>query len=280
LTFHSTILRGLLRSRNIIKDISKIPCNVIQTLETDVDAAKDFVTQLEHDKIPDIITHLPQEVIDTFHDVVHIAASLPTEIFDAAQAVVTDAVQVFNDIEDGSIVSDLERVPGSVVSDVTAGWGDFTHGVVGFWNGATSDNGCVSENCPTSTATTIGSCAMATSSASNDTKTYTPAEITPNTGSPTPVAAYSTSVFGGVAASTGNNSSGVLTTAKPVSSSQETTTSLGISGSSITPTTTSPTGSSAASAQLNLAGSSNEFHNVPVWAMAIVGALGFFICWL
>lgn len=277
---HSTIIRGLLRSHNIIQDISKIPCDVINTLETDVDAAKNFVTELEQGRVPELIKDLPQEIIGTFHDLINIAASLPTEIFDAAQAVVTDVVHVFDDIENGSIVSDLERVPSIVVSDVTAGWGDFTHGVVGLWNGVTGDIACAFESCPTSTATTIGSCVMATSTAGNDTQSYTPAQTTPSIGSPTPIAAYSTSVFGGAAASGGNNSSVEQTTTKPVSPTQKTTTSPWNTGNPSTTTLTKATGSSAAPAQSSLAGGSNESHNIAVWTMAILGALGIFICWL
>lgn len=280
MTCHSTIVRGLLRSHRIIQDISKIPCDVINTLETDVDAAKNFVTQLEQGQVPELIKDLPQEIVGTFHDLINIAASLPTEIFDAAQAVVTDVVNVFDHIENGSIVSDLERVPGVIVSDVTAGWGDFTHGVVGIVNAVTSDIACVFESCPTSTATTMGSCAMTTSSAGNDTQTYTPAQTTPQTGSPTPVAAYSTSVFGGAPASGGNNSSGEQTTTKPISPTQKTTTSPGNTGSSSISTSSKATGGSAAPAQSNVAGGSNGFHSVAVWAMAILGALGVFVYWL
>lgn len=244
MTCHSTIVRGLLRSRRIIQDISKIPCDIVNTLENDVDAAKNFVTQLGQGQVPELIKDLPQEIIGTFHDLLNIAASLPTEIFDAAQSAVTDVVHVFDDIENGSIVADLERVPGVVVSDVTAGWGDFTHGVVGLVDEVTSEIGCVFGNCPASATTPPGggSCAIATTSASHNTQTYTPAKAT--------------------------------------HSIQETTTSAGNTGSSSTSTTAKPTGSSAAPAQSNLAGGSNGFHSAAIWAMAILGAFGFFICWL
>ncbi|KAL8831725.1 MAG: hypothetical protein Q9191_000696 [Dirinaria sp. TL-2023a] len=177
-----TIVRGLLRSKSFAQDASQIPCDVVNTLETDVDAAEDLVTQLQQGQVPDLIQDLPQEVIENVKDVINIAVSLPTEILDAAESVVTDAVNVFNDIEDGSIVSDLAQIPGIVVSDVTAGWADFTSGLVDAWDDATSDIACFFGDCPTSAAT-AGSCAPATTTAGDFTTIYLPPTTT---GSPTP----------------------------------------------------------------------------------------------
>lgn len=65
-----------------------------------------------------------------FTDVVNIAVTLPTEIEGAAKAAVTEAVRVFNDIESGAIIGDIESLPGVVVSEVTAKWGQFRAGLV------------------------------------------------------------------------------------------------------------------------------------------------------
>ena len=119
--YHSTLLRGLLRSHKFLKEAGEIPCDVFQTLENDADAAKDFITQLEHSQVADLIADLPQEVVGSFNNFINIAIFLPTEILGAAESVVTDAANVFNDMEDGSIVSDLAKAPGIVISDITAG---------------------------------------------------------------------------------------------------------------------------------------------------------------
>ena len=77
-----------------------------------------------------------------FSDVVNIALTLPTKILGAAEAAVTDAVHLFNDIGSGAIVGDLESLPGVVVSEVTAGWGEFTAGIVDDWNAVTHEVAC------------------------------------------------------------------------------------------------------------------------------------------
>ena len=166
-----TLLRGLLRSKNFLDYASRIPCNIIQTLENDAEEAEKFVTQIQQGKVPDLITDLPDEVIGTFSDVINIAVTLPTALLGAAQSVVTDAAKLFNDIEDGTITDDLASVPGIVVSDVTAGWAGFTSGLVDAWDHATEGIGCFFGDCPTPTAPAGNSCAAATSSASTLTRT-------------------------------------------------------------------------------------------------------------
>ena len=145
---HSNIVRGLLRSKKILDYASDTPCNIIQTLENDAGAAEQFVTQIQAGEVPTIIENLPQEVVGIFSDVVGIAVQLPTAILGAAESVVTDAVDVFNDIEDGSIVQDLENLPGVVASDVVAGWGDLTDGIEAGWSEATNAIACFFGDCP------------------------------------------------------------------------------------------------------------------------------------
>lgn len=104
-------------------------------------------------------------MIGSFSDVIKIAKTLPTEIVDAAHSVVTDAFNLFNEIGDGSIVSDLAKVPGIVVSYVTAECCGLTSGLVGAWNEATEDIACVFGDCPTPDASARDFCATAITTA-------------------------------------------------------------------------------------------------------------------
>lgn len=143
----STILRGILQSGKFVRYVAEIPCDIIQTLEDDASEAENFVKQIEQHKVPSIIKNLPQEIVDSFTDIVNITLALPSEVEEAAEAAVTGAVKLFNDIESGAIVSDIKNIEGVVVSDVTAGWGDFTAGVLCFFG-----------NCATATPSATGAC--------------------------------------------------------------------------------------------------------------------------
>ena len=156
--WHSNIVQGLLRSKkgDTLKYINDIPCDVIQSLETDADEATEFVEQLTAGQVPSIIQDLPQEAVQGLRNVINIALSLPTEILDVAEAVATDAVNVFDDIEDGSIIQDIERIPGVILSDITSGWADFTTELTDAWSDVTSDIGCFFKHC--THPTTVNSC--------------------------------------------------------------------------------------------------------------------------
>ncbi|KAL9591685.1 MAG: hypothetical protein Q9179_007474, partial [Wetmoreana sp. 5 TL-2023] len=123
------IICGFLRSDNVIRYISDIPCDIIQTLESDADQAKDFVNQLQQGHVPTLIENLAEEALGDFKNVIGIFVTLPSEIVGAAAAAVTDAAHIFNDIGHGTIISDIENLPGVRVSDVTSAWGDFTVGL-------------------------------------------------------------------------------------------------------------------------------------------------------
>lgn len=132
--FTRTIIRGILRSHKIFDLAQNIPNSIIQTLENDADAAEKFITQIEHGQVPDLIKDLPQEIIDGFTDVLNILKTLPSEILNVAEAAVTDVVNVANEIENGTIISEIEKLPSEVASVVTQDWGEFTAGVVDGWN--------------------------------------------------------------------------------------------------------------------------------------------------
>ena len=152
----SNIVRGLLRSNKILQLISSIPCDVIQILENDADEASNFLSQLESGQVPTLIENLPQEVFDAFQPLVGIFETLPSELVNAAEAAVTDAATIFNDIGTGAIVDDIEQIPGAVVSLVTEEWGDFTSALVDGWDAATDAVGCLFKDCPVSTAASGG----------------------------------------------------------------------------------------------------------------------------
>ena len=120
--------------------------------------------------------------MDTFSDVVNIALTLPTEIKGAVEAAVTEAVRVFNDIESGDIIKDIENLPGVVVSEITAGWGRFTAELVDDWNAVTHEVACFLGGCATATPAS-GPCipASATGVFTTPTQNYN-AGVTPRTG--------------------------------------------------------------------------------------------------
>ena len=147
-------MQGLLNSTqgNIGQYIAEIPCNDINTLTTDAEAAEQFVTQLEAGEVPTLITDLPQEAVHEFSDVLNILTSLPSEVINVAEAAVTDVVNIVDDIEDGQITAVIASLPSDVVHIVTAGWDDLTNGLTDAWNAFTHGFDCVIlEKCPKTT---------------------------------------------------------------------------------------------------------------------------------
>lgn len=112
--------------------------------------------------MPTIIENLPDEGIEQFKDIVNIAFSLPSQILTVAQAAVTDAAKIINDIEDGAIIQDIESLTGVALSEVTGAWADFTDGLTDAWGDATSEIGCFFTACP---VPTVGACRAAANSA-------------------------------------------------------------------------------------------------------------------
>ena len=106
---------------SIAEFLSEIPCNIISTLENDAVQAENFIKQLEQGQVPTLIQDLPEEVQGVFQSVFGIFNTLPSEIIDSAEATVTGVAQIFEDIADGSIVSNIEAIPGAVVSEITNG---------------------------------------------------------------------------------------------------------------------------------------------------------------
>ncbi|KAK0515958.1 hypothetical protein JMJ35_001992 [Cladonia borealis] len=155
-TTASNIVQGLLTSNqgNIGKYIAEIPCNDINTLWTDAEAAKQFVQQLEEGQVPTLITNLPEEAVKEFSSVINILLTLPDEVINVAEAAVSDVVQIADDIEDGHITAVIASLPSDVVQIVTEGWDDLTNGLTDAWNGLTNGFDCVILNkCPKTTDT-------------------------------------------------------------------------------------------------------------------------------
>ena len=187
---HSCLIQGLFRSKIGLDYVRYIPCDVIQTLESDGHQAEQFFEQLLLGQVPSVVQNLPQEAVQQFKDVFNIVTTLPDEILTAAEAVATDAANVFNDIEDGSIIQDIEYIPGVILSDVTSEWSDFTSVLTSAWNDVASDIGCFYGNCPPPTA--VGACAStaAATATSNGAATmstiYAAAVTSPTYGAATP----------------------------------------------------------------------------------------------
>lgn len=270
---HSTIVRGLLRSHKFLDLAGDIPCDIVQTLESDADAAENFVSQLVQGQVPDLIKDLPEEIQGAFSDVLNIAETLPTEILGAAEAIVTDAANLFNDIENGNIVSDLEQIPGIVVSDITAGWGDFTSGLVDAWDEATDGIACFFGDCPTSVPS-AGSCAAATTVASYISSaypSYVPATTTVAVPASTLQPTQQPSTLN--AQPTQQNAFPAVSSANPTSLTVQTTpTSIQISSTSATSV---PAGNSAAPSQFSSDGSGTRLGSIQLVLVAILGTVGF-----
>lgn len=193
-----TIIKGLLRSDNIIRYISDIPCDTIHSLEDDVEEAEKFIDQIQNGQVPDLIKDLPNEAIEVFKDTVGIFLTLPSQIVSVAEAGITEAAKVFNDIGSGAIVSDIENLPGVVLSDITNAWGDLTDGLEDDWNAATSVIGCLIVDCSVKTDA-VSSCNASKTQAPSSQTSVTDSSVTPvphqtgtsspsNTGSSTPSA--------------------------------------------------------------------------------------------
>ncbi|KAL2053868.1 hypothetical protein ABVK25_005797 [Lepraria finkii] len=159
------IVKGIFRSHHLTNDLSNVPCNIVHTLTTDAQAAEKFVQQIQAGQVPSLIQNLPEEAVSEIGDVIGIFTALPSEILNAAESLATDAVHVIDDIEDGSIVSDIEQIPGVIVSDVTAAWGDLTNGLENAWNDATSAIGCFFDPAPCASSTVANACPVSNSNA-------------------------------------------------------------------------------------------------------------------
>ena len=158
-TTASNTVQGLFGSNhgNIAQYIAEIPCNDINTLETDALAAEQFVKQIEAGQVPSIITNLPQEAVNEFSDVLNILAILPAEVINVAEAAVTDVVNIIDDIEDGKITAVIASLPSDIVHVVTEGWDDLTNGLTDAWNGLTNGFDCVIlDKCPKTPVETCG----------------------------------------------------------------------------------------------------------------------------
>lgn len=183
------ILKGILDSHNFLQLAAEIPCDIIETLETDAAAAELFVDQIKNGTVPTIIKDLPEEIIDAFGTLVTLALKLPTALLSAAESAVTEAVHIFDDIEDGKIVGDIESLPGEVETDVTSLWGDLTSDVVAGWNEATHGIACFFEGGCASATT--GACLSTSGFSGSTTPLATPSSTTA-TQTPESVGVYTT----------------------------------------------------------------------------------------
>ena len=159
---HSNIVKGIFNSNkgNLIQNVASIPCNTIETLQSDADEAEQFVEQLQAGQVPSIIANLPEEAVSEFGEIIGVA----TEVIDVAEAAVTDVINIFNDIEDGSIVSDIEGIPTDIINAITNGWNDFTDDIKTGWDDFTC---WIDDDC--SSSSLAGFCSMPASASATAT---------------------------------------------------------------------------------------------------------------
>ena len=151
------IVKGLFLSKDIVKYISQIPCDIVQILQNNANEAKKFIDELQDGKVPSLIENLPEDLIISFKSVFGILQTLPNEMVNKAEDTVESAVNIFNDIQSGAILSDLENFDDKIVSSVTGLWGDFTAGFEDAWGDATAAVGCFLTPCAVS-SDAVGSC--------------------------------------------------------------------------------------------------------------------------
>ena len=161
-------MKGLFNSDkgNLVRNLADVPCDVIQNLESDADAAEEFINQIQAGEIPSLITDLPQEAVSEFGDIIEVATQV---LSDVAEAAVTDVVNIVDSIEDGSILDAVADIPLDLISAITAGWDDLTSEVGSVW----SDVTCFfADDC---TPATAPPCNMPAMAAATTTPAATPA---------------------------------------------------------------------------------------------------------
>lgn len=128
LTQTSTILDGILRADDFASLASSIPCDIIDTLETNVEAAEQFVQEIQDGKVPTIIQDLPSEIVNSVSEVVNAVVSPPETIWNTGENIVDGVEDVVDSIADGSIVSELPEA-------IADGWYAVTEGIACFFGG-------------------------------------------------------------------------------------------------------------------------------------------------
>lgn len=163
---HRNIVKGIFNSNKggFIQNLADIPCGTMETLESDADQAEQFVSQIQAGEIPSAITDLPEEAVSELETIIDVVTMV---IEDVADAVVTDVVKVFNEIEDGSIASAIEGIPKDIIKGITKGWDDLTSEAKGVWGDVTCffKGGCPSTSPGGSCRTPAAASASATTNA-------------------------------------------------------------------------------------------------------------------
>ena len=265
---HSNIVKGIFRSHHLANDLSDVPCNIVQTLTTDVQAAEQFVQQIQAGQVPSLIQNLPEEAISEIGDIVGVFTALPSEILNAAESIATDAVHVIDDIEDGSIVSDIEQIPGIIVSDVTAAWGDLTNGLEHAWGDATSAIGCFFDPASCASSTAANACPVSNS----NTATTSSASVAPTYNS-----AATASSSAAYASYTSEKAyvSALQASASTATAAKQPTTQNG--GQATTPNTTQSAAQStpqSGSQPTSMASLTFEWAKVNALAITVIGVFG------
>ena len=182
-------MKGIFNSDkgNLVRNIADVPCDVVQNLESDADAAEQFVSQIQAGQVPSLITDLPEEAISEFGAIIGVA----TQVVDVAEAAVTDVVSIFDDIEDGNILDAVTDIPKDIINGITEGWNDLTSEVGHVW----SDVTCwIDDDC--TTTSTAPPCGMPSAAATTTSPVASSSYVLYTTLSPAPMetsAPYTTS---------------------------------------------------------------------------------------
>lgn len=113
-----------------------MPCDIVDELENNVEAATDFVSDIQNGEVPSLIQDLPEEVIGAFQSILGTALQLPGAIWDTATDVAEGAVDIFDDLTgsgDGTIAEDLASLPEAVGEGVVDAWEGVTAGLDDAW---------------------------------------------------------------------------------------------------------------------------------------------------
>ena len=132
----SNILKGLLEAQDFASFAASVPCDIVNELETNVEAADQFIEEIQAGEVPTIIKDLPEEVVGAFQSILGVALQLPGAIWDTATDLVDGAEDVFDDLTgagDGSIVDDIGALPGVAATEAAELWDGVADGFVEGW---------------------------------------------------------------------------------------------------------------------------------------------------
>lgn len=119
---------------------SQVPCDIVNELENNAEAAEQFVREIQAGQVPTLIENLPSEVANAFGSMINVALSLPETLWDTAEGIVDGVENLFDSVADGSIVTELPE-------EIAETWETVTAGLVDAWDALTDDIACLFGDC-------------------------------------------------------------------------------------------------------------------------------------